>query len=79
MGFFNFFKRDMGIDLGTANTLIYIADKGIVLNQPSVIAYETRSKKIIAVGEPAKAMIGRAPESVTVVRPLRMGSFPIST
>ena len=73
MGFFNFFKRDMGIDLGTANTLIYIADKGIVLNQPSVIAYETRSKKIIAVGEPAKAMIGRAPESVTVVRPLQDG------
>jgi len=73
MGFFNFFKKDMGIDLGTANTLIYIADKGIVLNQPSVIAYETRSKKIIAVGEQAKAMIGRTPDSVTAVRPLQDG------
>lgn len=73
MGFFNFFKKDMGIDLGTANTLIYIADKGIVLNQPSVIAYETKTKNIIAVGDQAKAMIGRTPNSVTAVRPLQDG------
>jgi len=73
MGFFNFFKKDMGIDLGTANTLIYIADRGVVLNQPSVIAYETRTKKIISVGDPAKAMVGRTPNSVTAIRPLQDG------
>ena len=73
MGFFNFFKKDMGIDLGTANTLIYIAEKGIVLNQPSVIAYETKTKKVIAVGESAKEMIGRTPSAVTAVRPLQDG------
>ena len=49
---------DIGIDLGTSNTVIYIKDKGIVVNQPSVVAYEAKSKKIIAVGNKAKKMLG---------------------
>ena len=53
---------DIGIDLGTSNTVIYIKDKGIVVNQPSVVAYEAKSKKIIAVGNKAKKMLGYDPE-----------------
>lgn len=64
---------DIGIDLGTSNTVVYIKDKGIVVNQPSVIAYETRTKKIIAVGSKAKKMYGRTPEEIEVVRPIRHG------
>ncbi len=67
------FTKDMGIDLGTANTLIYIVDKGIVVNEPSVIARDNYSGKIIAVGAPAKQMLGKAPDSITVVRPLQDG------
>ena len=64
---------DIGIDLGTANTVVYIKDKGIVVNQPSVVAYEVRSKKIIAVGNKAKRMLGKTPEDIEVVRPIRKG------
>ena len=64
---------DIGIDLGTANTVIYIKDKGIVVNQPSVVAYEARSKKIIAVGNKAKKMLGKTPEDIEVTRPIRNG------
>lgn len=64
---------DIGIDLGSANTVIYIKDKGIVVNQPSVIAYEVRSKKIIAVGNKAKRMLGKTPEEIEVVRPISKG------
>ncbi len=67
------FTKDMGIDLGTANTLVYVQDKGIVVNEPSVIARENYSKKIIAVGFPAKEMLGKAPDTITVVRPLQDG------
>lgn len=67
------FKKDMGIDLGTANTLIYTSDKGIVVNEPSVIAKDNYTGKIIAVGEKAKDMLGKAPDSITVVRPLQDG------
>ena len=70
---FGFSSRDMGIDLGTANTLIYIKDKGIVVNEPSVIAYDKRTSKIIAIGTDAKAMYGKAPKNIIVVRPLRDG------
>jgi len=70
--FFGFVK-DMGIDLGTANTLIYLEDKGIVLNEPSVIAKEIFSGKIIAVGKEAKEMLGKTPASISVVRPLQDG------
>ncbi len=67
------FVQDIGIDLGTANTLIYTKAKGIVLNEPSVIAVDESTKKILAVGKAAKSMIGRAPEHIRVVRPLQDG------
>ncbi len=71
---FNFFTaKDMGIDLGTANTLIYIKDSGIVLNEPSVIAMDNRRGVTLAVGTEAKNMIGKAPANISVVRPLQDG------
>ena len=65
----------MAIDLGTANTLIYIKGKGIVLNEPSVVAYHFKDgkKRVLAVGEDAKLMLGRTPESIQAIRPLRDG------
>jgi rod shape-determining protein MreB len=77
MGIFNhlisYFSQDMAIDLGTSSTLIYIKGKGIVLNEPSVVTVETHSKKILAVGEEAKRMIGRTPGNLTALRPMREG------
>ncbi len=66
-------SKDMGIDLGTANTLIYIKDKGVVLNEATCIAYDKRSQKIIATGTKAKAMYGKAPKEIVVIRPLQDG------
>lgn len=68
-----FFKNDMGIDLGTANTLIYMKEKGIVLNEPSVIAMDKLNNTVMATGLAAKRMIGKAPATIEVVRPLREG------
>ena len=68
-----FKAKDMGIDLGTANTLIFIKGSGVVLNEPSVIAVENRDGKTLAVGHEAKAMLGKAPASISVVRPLQDG------
>ena len=68
-----FSAKDMGIDLGTANTLIYLSDKGIVLSEPSVIAKDNITSEIIAVGKEAKDMIGKAPSNISVVRPLQDG------
>lgn len=68
-----FFKQDLGIDLGTANTLIYSKDKGIILNEPSVIAVDTNTNTILGVGREAKEMLGRAPGNIRVVRPLKDG------
>ena len=68
-----YFSEDMAIDLGTASTLIYIKGKGIVLNEPSVVTIEANSKKILAVGEEAKKMVGRTPENLTSIRPMRDG------
>jgi len=65
--------KDMGIDLGTANTLVYIKDKGIVLNEPSVVSKDNVNNKIIAVGSEAKAMLGKTPDNITVIRPLQDG------
>lgn len=65
--------KDMGIDLGTANTLIYVKDSGIILNEPSVIAVDSDINKILAVGKAAKDMIGKAPKNINVVRPLQDG------
>ncbi|HYE69188.1 MAG TPA: rod shape-determining protein [Anaerovoracaceae bacterium] len=67
------FVKDMGIDLGTANTLIYIKNKGIVLNEPSVIAVDTFTKSVLATGRQAKEMIGKTPDNIRVVRPLQDG------
>ncbi len=68
-----FSTKDMGIDLGTANTLIYVKDKGVVLNEASVIAYDKRNAAIIATGTKAKAMFGKAPKNIVVVKPLHDG------
>lgn len=68
-----FFSNDIGIDLGTANTLVYVRGRGIVLAEPSVVAVEKDSNKIRAVGEEAKRMLGRTPGSIVAVRPLKDG------
>lgn len=75
MGLINRFSlsRDMGIDLGTANTLVYVSGKGIVLQEPSVVAIDQDQKTSIAVGEEAKRMLGRTPSNVIAMRPLRDG------
>ncbi len=75
MGFLNRFSlsRDMGIDLGTANTLVYVSGKGIVLQEPSVVAIDQHTKIPLAVGEDAKKMLGRTPGNVIALRPLRDG------
>src|SRR6187402_2448584 len=69
------FSADMGIDLGTANTLVYVKGRGIVLNEPSVVALTTQSGKrqVLAVGEEAKLMLGRTPGNIQAIRPLRDG------
>jgi rod shape-determining protein MreB len=67
------YRVDIGMDLGTSKVSIYMRDKGIVINQPSVVAYEVKSKKIIAVGTKAKKMIGKTDESIVVERPIRKG------
>jgi len=67
------FTTDVAIDLGTANTLVYVKGKGIVLNEPSVVAVERESGRVIAVGTEAKAMLGRTPEQIYAVRPLQNG------
>jgi rod shape-determining protein MreB len=68
--FFRKFSKDMGIDLGTANTLVYVKNQGIVINEPSVVAINNRTGKIVAVGEDAKIMLGKTPLHITVSRPL---------
>jgi rod shape-determining protein MreB and related proteins len=65
--------RDLGIDLGTANTLVYVKGKGIVLREPSVVAMQTDTKSIVAVGNDAKNMIGRTPGNVVAMRPMKDG------
>jgi rod shape-determining protein MreB len=72
MGFFGM-SRDMGIDLGTANTLVYVKGKGIVLREPSVVAINTINKSVLAVGDEAKQMIGRTPGNIIAIRPLKDG------
>jgi rod shape-determining protein MreB len=68
-----FIGRDMAVDLGTANTLVYVRGRGIVLNEPSVVSINTRNGAILAVGAEAKRMVGRTPAHITVVRPLKDG------
>ncbi len=66
-------KRDIGIDLGTANTLVYLKSKGIVINEPSVVAINKDTGEVVAVGTPAKEMLGRTPENIVAIRPLKDG------
>ena len=68
-----FFIRKIGIDLGTANTLVYVPGKGILLNEPSVVAVSLPENKVLAVGNEAKVMIGRTPESIVAYRPMKDG------
>ena len=68
-----FFSLDLGIDLGTANTLVNVRGKGIVLSEPSVVAVERGTKRVIAVGQEAKRMLGRTPGDIIAIRPLRDG------
>jgi len=68
-----FFSKNIGIDLGTANTVIYSEGKGIVLYEPSIVAIDTRTKRVIAVGKQAKEMLGKTPENIQAIRPLRDG------
>ncbi len=67
------FSKDVGVDLGTANSLVYIKGKGIVLREPSVVAINAQGRQILAVGEEAKQMIGRTPSSIVAIRPLKDG------
>ena len=66
-------SNDIGIDLGTASILVYIKGKGVVLKEPSVVAIDRDSNKIMAIGEEARLMIGRTPGNIIAVRPLRQG------
>lgn len=69
----NMFSKDIGIDLGTANVLIHLKGKGIVLNEPSVVAIDKKTNKVLAVGEEARQMVGRTPGNIIAIRPLKDG------
>ncbi len=71
--FFGQFSKDIGIDLGTANTLVYVKEKGIVINEPSIVAINTRTDQILAVGHDAKDMLGKTPPHIITVKPLQKG------
>jgi rod shape-determining protein MreB len=73
MGLFSVFSRDMGIDLGTANTLVYVKGKGIIVREPSVVAIQSETKEVLAVGDEAKKMIGRTPGNIIAIRPMKDG------
>ncbi len=70
---FSFFSNDMAIDLGTANTVIYVKNRGIVLNQPSVVAVKASTNEVLAAGDEAKSMLGKTPESIIASRPMKDG------
>src|SRR3989344_4871343 len=70
---FSFWSQDIGIDLGTANTLVYVHDKGITINEPSIVALNQKTGKILAIGTQARTMVGRTPGYITVTRPLVNG------
>ena len=70
---FGLFSHDIGIDLGTANTLVWVRGKGILIREPSIIAIHKKTKKVIALGSEAKKMLGKTPESIITVKPLRSG------
>src|SRR3989304_1016597 len=65
-----YFSHDVGIDLGTANTLVYMRGRGIVINEPSVVAVNLKTGQVVAIGTDAKAMLGRTPTHITAIKPL---------
>src|SRR5476649_1263658 len=71
--FSGLFTNDIGIDLGTANTLVYVRGKGIVLAEPSVVAVDSTTNEVLAVGHKAKAMLGKTPRKIHAVRPMKDG------
>jgi rod shape-determining protein MreB len=71
--FYKFFSKDVGIDLGTANTLVYVSGQGIIVYEPSVVAVNNKTGQVVAVGQEAKKMVGRTPAHITAVRPLVEG------
>jgi rod shape-determining protein MreB len=70
---FAFLSSDIGIDLGTANTLVYVKDRGIVIREPSVVAIQEGTKRILAIGDEAKRMLGRTPGNIVAIRPMKSG------
>ena len=70
---FNYFTKDVGIDLGTANSLVYAKGRGIVVSEPSLAAVNNKTGQILAIGEEAKKMLGRTPAHIDVIRPLVNG------
>ncbi len=75
MGLFDFFSNDLAIDLGTANTLIWAKGKGVVLNEPTIVAYDRTTKNIIAIGSEAQAMLGKTHKDIAIERPLMDGAI----
>src|SRR3989304_2483409 len=73
MSLFSLFSADIAIDLGTANTVIWMKGKGIVLNEPSIVAFDRNTKKIIAIGNEAREMLGRTHRDIRTIRPMRDG------
>src|SRR3989338_6605035 len=71
--FFSFFSQDIAIDLGTANSLVYVKGKGIVISEPSVVAVNQKTGQILAIGQDAKKMVGRTPGYIVATRPLVKG------
>ena len=69
----NFITTDVGIDLGTSSVLVYVKDKGIVINEPSVVAIDNNTNKIVRIGKEAQQMLGRTPENISIIRPLKDG------
>src|SRR5487761_1827769 len=70
---FGIFSKDLGIDLGTANTLVHVQGRGVVMSEPSVVAIDKKTKHVLAVGADAKRMVGRTPANIIAVRPLKDG------
>ena len=73
MGFWDRFSTDIGIDLGTCNTLVYVRGQGIVIDEPSVVAVEKGTKHVVAVGAEAKRMLWKTPDNIIAIRPLADG------
>jgi len=73
MSLFSLFSADIAVDLGTANTVIWMKGKGIVLNEPSIVAFDRNTKKIIAIGHEAREMLGRTHRDIRTIRPMKDG------